>query len=284
MTGFGNVKAYVDAILGGAEHFCSFRKVPSQATTAGWWADLSMAAGNPLPNYYASAPLAAATLDGMRGIFHGVAQAPASKFLTQIGVVTPTAGLVGQYRLMDYLLYYPFVDGDETDTQLMDNTVTLPRYEDGEGVQVMAVAVAPTTGGGTFTFDYINQDGNLVTSPVQGCSSASAGISSIVTSSPAVANTNGPFLKLANGDTGVRSIQSVQMIVANGGLMALVLVRPIADTVVREVNTMKEVVYVSSRPGPPRILDGAYLNFIVLCAASIAAGTLTGFAKFAWRA
>jgi len=283
VTGFANVRVYVDAILGGREHFCSFRKIPSQATTAGWWADLSMAAGNPLPNYYASEPLVAATLDGMRGIWHGVDQAPAQKHLTQIGVVTPTAGMVGQYMLMDYLLYYPFIDGDDADTQPLDNTVTLPRYADGEGVMAMAVAVAPTTGGGTFTFDYINQAGVAKTSPVQGCSTSVSNIATLITSQPAVANGCGPFLKLADGDTGIRSIQSVQMVALNGGLMALVLVRPLADTAIREINTTKEVVYVSRRPGPPRILDGAYLNMIVNCAGSIAAGQLAGFAKFAWN-
>lgn len=281
-VGFGNVKAYVDAHLEGRTHFCSFRKVPSQATVAGWWADLSMAAGNPPPNYYASSPLVAATLDGFRGVFHGDAKAPSTKHLTELGLVTPTAGLVGQYMLLDYLLYYPFVDCDDGDTQVMDNTATLPRYTDGAGVQVMAVAVAPTTGGGSFTFDYVNQDGLAKTSPVQGCSTTAASIASIITSQPNVANSGWPFLPLASGDTGVRSITSVQFSVLNGGLMALVLVKPLADSVVREINTMREVSFVNGRAGSPRVVDGAYLNFIMNCAGSIAAGQLAGFGRFAW--
>lgn len=284
MTGFGNVKAYVDAVNGGRAHFCSIRKVPSQASVAGWWVDLSMAAGNPLPNYYASAPLVAATLDGFRGVFHGADKAPATKHLTGLGLVTPTAGLVGQYTLLDYLLYYPFVDGDDADVQVMDNTVALPRYADGEGVQVMAVAVAPTTGNGVFTFDYVNQDGVPKTSPPQGCSTTAANIASLVTSQPAVANGIGPFLQLAGGDTGVRAITSVQFSVLNGGLIALVLVKPLADAAVREINTTAEVSYVNRRPGPPRVHDGAYLNFIMNCAATVAAGTLAGFGTFTWSA
>lgn len=283
MPGFRNVRALADADAAGRTHFCSFRKVPSQATVAGWWADLSMAAGNPPPNYYASAPAVAATLDGLRGIFHGTDKAPGHKYITDLGLVTPTAALVGQYILADYLMYYPFVDGDDADTQVMDNTVTLPRYADGAGVMVMAVAVAPTTGGGRFSFTYINQDGIERTSPLQVCSTTGANIASLVTSQQAVANAvAGPFLTLASGDTGVRSIVSVTMSVLNGGLMALVLVKPLLDAAIREINTTAELQCIRTRPVLPRIVDGAYLGLIVNCAGTIAAGTLAGFARFAW--
>ena len=42
---------------------------------------------------------------------------------------------------------------------LLDNSVTLPRYTDGDGVQVIAVSVAGRTGGQSFSFSYTNQDG-----------------------------------------------------------------------------------------------------------------------------
>lgn len=241
-----------------------------------------MASGNPPPNYYASAPLEAATLDGFRGLFHGDAKSPGSKHLTQFGLVTPTAALVGRYMLLDYLLYYPFVDGDDSDVQTMTNNVALPRYADGEGVMVMAVAVAPTTGSGIFTFDYIDQDGNPKTSPAQSCATSAASIANIATSQQAVAGMNGPFLRLVSESRGVRSITSVQFSVLNGGLVALVLVKPLIDTAVREVNTMKEVEFVRERMFMPRVYDGAYLNLICNCAGSVAAGTLTGFASFVW--
>lgn len=282
MSGFSNVRAYVDAINGGRSSTCSIRKVPSQATTASWWADLSMAAGNPKPNYYASAPLVAATLAGLDGIYHGTDKSPEQLYLTEWMLTTPTAGLVGQYRLLDYLLYYPFVDLDDGDPQMMDNTATLPRYADGDGVQVMMVAAAPTTGGGQFTFDYINQDGAANTSPVQFCSIAAANIASLVTSQPATASNGAPFLRLASGDSGVRQITSVTNSVLNGGLAALVLVKPLASHVIREVNTPSEINYVSQVPGCPRIYDGAYLGMIMQCAATIAAGTLAGRMNFAW--
>lgn len=284
MAGFLSVGAAADAYDAGRTHFCSLRKVPSQATVAGWWADLSMAAGNPPPNYYAAAPLIAKRLDPYDGIFHGADPSPATKHLHRLGLMTPTAAMVGQYRLLDYLLYYPFVDADSTDAQALDNTTALARYTDGAGVQVMAVAVTPSTGSGTFTFDYVNQDGNAATSPVQSCSTTAANIASIVTSQQAVAGMpGGPFLKLASGDTGVRSITSVTFVVPNGGLISLVLVRPIVDIAIREINTMAELLTIQHRP-MPTVAGDAYLGLIANVAGSIAAGTLTGYAQFIWSA
>jgi hypothetical protein len=282
MPGFFSVANYAAAEAGGRTHFCSLRKVPSQASVAGNWVDLSMSAGNPKPQYYASAPLKAAVLDPFDGVFHGDNKAPASKHLTHLGLMTPTAALVGQYKLMDYVLYYPFVDGDSLDEQLMDNTVTLPRYADGDGVMVMAVASAPTTGGGQFTFNYTNHSGALRTSPVINCNTTPCGIATLATSEQAQASGGTVLLPLLNGCRGVQRIESVTFTTPSGGLLALVLVRPLRDIAIREINTMAEIEAVTQRPGAPQVLDGAYLNFIHNCAGTVAAGQLAGYAKFAW--
>lgn len=278
--GFASIRAYADAFENGRTSFCSFRKVPSQATTTGHWADLTMAAGNPPPQYYANSPLVASVLDGQRGIFHGDAKSPATKHLAEIGLVTPTAGLVGEYLLADVLLYYPFVDLDDADTQVMDNTITLPRYTDGVGVEAILVAVAPTTGGGRISMTYIGSDGVERTQSTL-CGPASTPIASVVTSQPAGgASGNGLFMERQS--QGIRSVTSVQMSLLNGGLGALVLVRPLASIYVPEINTMSEVQFVRQRAGAPQIYDGAYLGLFARCTGSIAAGSLAGFARFAW--
>ena len=246
------------------------------------WADLSMASGNPPPQYYASAPLAAATLDGMRGFFHGDSRDPSATFLADWALCSPTAGFVGQFKLLDYLLYYPFVDLDDGDTQTLDNSVTLPRYTDGRGVMAMLVAAAPTVGAGQFSFTYINQDGNESTSPTQFCTTTSSAIASIVTAEQATVAGSGPFLKLASGDTGIRQILTFTNSVLNGGLGSLVLVKPLADHTVLEVSTTHEINFVRERVPMPRIYDGAYLNAIVRCSATIAAGQLTSRLTFVW--
>jgi len=274
-------REYVDAMQDGRLYTSHFRKVPGLASTALWWADVGMAAGNPPPNYYASDPLVAATLDKWKGLFHGDDKDPSEEYLVEMMLTTPTANMVGVYRLMDYLLYYPFVDLDDTDSQSMDNTTTLPRYADGAGVRVMLVAQSPTTGAGTFTFTYVNQDGVEHTSPTNYLTTTGAGMGQLITTENATGNM-GPFLILAEGDTGVRSIVSFTVIVPNGGLGALVLVKPLADMVISEINTPAELTFPNMRPGPPRVLDGAFLSFICCPAGSIAAGLLTGRLVFGW--
>lgn len=282
MAGFRSVGAFADAYEEGRVHTCSIRKVPSQASLANWWVDLSMASGNPKPQYYFAAPLEAQTLDGYTGIFHGADKAPAAMYLAALGLMTQSAVMVGRYMLLDYVLYYTGIDGDDADPQVLDNTTALPRYSDGAGLQVMAVFIAPSLGGGAFVFEYVNQDGVTHTSPVQVCSTTAGNIASLATAQPALAGTpGGPFLLLASGDTGVRQVNSVTFTAASGGLLALVLVKPLADLAIREINTAAEFACVRNRP-LPKIEDGAYLNLICAPAGSVAAAVLSGYATFVW--
>lgn len=282
MAGFRAVGAFADAYGEGRVHTCSLRKVPSQASVANWWCDLSMASGNPRPQYYFAAPLAAQVLDGYAGIFHGADKAPATMHLASLGLMTQTAAMVGRYMLLDYVLYYTGIDGDDSAPQVLDNTTTLPRHTDGAGLQAMAVFIAPSVGGGIFTFEYVNQDGVTRTSPTQVCSTTAGSIASVATAQPAVAGApGGPFLNLASGDTGVRQLNSVTFTAASGGLLALVLVKPLADLAIREINTAAEFACVRNRP-LPKIEDGAYLNLICAPAGSVAAAVLSGYATFVW--
>jgi hypothetical protein len=284
MASFNNIREYVSAINGGAFVTSSFRKVPSQDSVAGWWTDLSMAAGNPIPNYYASNPLAAALLSDNEGIFHGMARVGYTTYLTELMAMTATANMAGTYRLLDYLLYYPFVDLDDTGLQTMNNSLySLTRYTDGSGVMAMMVCVAPTTGGGRFTFNYIDQDGNPQTSPINYYSISAANIASIVTSEPGQATSGGPYLRLASGSTGIRRIIDFQNIVSNGGLGSIVLVKPLVDVAIMEASTASELSMVNMKCGLPIIQDGAYLNFICNTIGTIKSGLLTGRVNFTWK-
>ena len=282
MAGFRHVASFARSWDEGRASSASVRKVPADASTARRWVDLSRAAGNPKPNYYASSPLVAAVLDGIDGINHGTDKSPQTMHLAEWALATPTAGLVGTYQLLDYCLYYPFVDLDDLDVQTMTNTVTLPRYTDGDGVMAMVVCSNNTIGGGSFTFDYVNQNGDAKTSPTQFCDTTSSPPSSLVTSAPGTVAGVGQFLKLASGDTGIRSVTSWTNLVSNGGLASLVLVKPLASHVISEINTESRLSFVREYPGAPRIVDGAYLGMIMQCAATVAAGTLAGRLAFTW--
>jgi len=278
--GFNGARDLALAEQDGRTHFCSFRKVPSQASTALGWVDLSMAAGNPLPQYYAASPLEAARLEGMRGIFHGDDKAPSTMHLTDWNVVTPTANCVGRLKALRYGLYYPFIDGDSLDQQDLTNDVA-PLNPPPQGWKVMIVAVAPTAGGGSLTFKYM-RNGVEKTSPVIALNTAVVNIASIATGDPAVAAGGMPFARLDNGDEGVDTLTSVTFVAPSGGLFAFVLVDPLADIATREINTPAEKNFVQAHPGAPRIYDDDYINFIGNCTGSVAAGIFAGFCKFAW--
>lgn len=230
--GVNSVKQVIDAETDGASRRYQWRKVPSQVTTAGYWFDLSLSPGNPVPKYWFDAtPLIAKSIsqstDG--GIYHGQDTAPKQQFLRMTTAMSSSAtGLPLPLILCDFLLYYPSVDDSLLDEQLLDNTITLPRYTDGKGVQVIAVTVAGRTGGQSFYFTYTNSDGvsGRISQTVQ--QNAISAIGTITTSSLSTLLQSGnPFIGLQSGDTGVRSIESVTMLGVDVGLFSLILVKPI---------------------------------------------------------
>ena len=111
-AGFRNIRSFVDAQETGAYDISVFRKLPSQATVAGDWVDLSMSSGTPVPNYYASSPLIAETLESHKGIFPGSPCAPSKRVLKKIVMSAGPSGNIfpSTWFLLDYLLYYPFID------------------------------------------------------------------------------------------------------------------------------------------------------------------------------
>jgi len=243
-----------------------------------------MFGGGPPANYYATTPLEASVLDGTRGIYHGDDKSPSQKFIAGLNVIG-TGSFVGPIMLMDYLLYYPFVDCDDLSTQTLTNTVTLPRYESGDGVLVMAVCVSAGVGSGQFTFEYVNSRGETKTSPLIYCSNTAPLLSNIVCTAAisAVSSTPGIFCRLADGDTGVRQINSITFASAQGGLIALVLVKPLVSAVIREAGTANETKYIQQAAPLVRVLDGAFLGICGYFPTGLVANfTLSGAMDFIW--
>jgi len=280
--GFRSVKKYAEAWDAGRSFTSHFRKAYN-TTTAGWF-DTSMTGGGPVAQYYASDPLVAARLTGSRGIYAGDDKAPSKKYLTAISAVMTNANVVGMVRMCDYLLYYPFIDAETIDAQTLDNTTTLSRYTDGNGVMVMGVFLTASQPlGGQFTFEYVNQDGVTKTSPVVSCSVFGSAIATgtIITGIRNVVG-NGPFLPLAGGDSGVRQINSITFSSPNGGLISLVLVRPLVDLPMREANVEIEREVITQGYGPIEVKDGAYLNLLQFTEVSAGAAFTTGKLQFIW--
>lgn len=280
MTANG-IKQLVDAEIEGAVRRYMWRKVPSQATTAGYWFDLSLSPGNPMPKFWSDAtPLTAKviaqSLDG--GIWHGPNTAPKNQYLRMTTAMSSSGtGLPLPLILCDYLLYYPTVDSSVTDPQIMDNTVTIPRYTDGKGVQMIAVSIAGNTGGQDFYVTYTNSDGvaGRVSQTVR--QNAITAVGTIVTSSLSTLGQSGnPFIGLQSGDSGVRSIESVTMLGADVGIFGLILVRPLATTQIREQTAPVEKDHFLESSVVPEIKDDAFLGWLTCPRGSLSGVTLFG--------
>lgn len=281
--GFTSVGELVDAVQNGSHQMSSFRKNYGQATTAGIWFDLSMSPGSPVNNFYASTPLEAAALSAREGIYHGENVTPGTKHLFKT-ILRSSSGtpLPLSMMLLDYVLYYPFIDMDSTDVQDFDNTVTIPRYATGDGVRAFLVAQGTYVGGQSFSISYTNQDGvSGRTSPTVASNTATS-TGSLIGSGPNSLNF-GPFIPLQSGDRGIRSVESITFSAANGGIAALVLCKPIAQTIIREVTAPVEKEYSNDAALYPRIQDGAYLNFIGMPNGSMSGVSIDGIAEFAWK-
>lgn len=286
MAGLKSIGEVINCELEGRVRNYIWRKTPSQATTSGIWFDVSMSPGKPEPKYWFDAtPLTAKAIyqssDG--GLYHGPNVSPSEKYLRGITTMAnASTALPMNAILCDYLLYYPTTDDGTTDEQVMDNTVTLPRYTDGLGVQILAVTVGPRTGGQSFTIKYTNSDGvaNRITSAV--IQNTSTVLGSITGSNTATINASNPFIGLQGEDKGVRSIESVTMLGADVGLMSLILVKPLVQTCFREITVPYEKDFLIPTSDLIRIYDNAFLSFICLPLGTLAATTLRGDLKVIW--
>ncbi len=238
--------------------------VPAHGT-AGLFIDLNQSAGIPKYNPFAGSALTATPLTGAGnfGIYAGNFISGRSKHLISMQLLQTTVanGPPDYAYLLDYLTFYPLIDADDPTEQLMDNTQPLPRYSDGK---VVIIVQAPMAASAPMTINYTNQDGvsgrtsthTLVTGIVIGALATGVG-------SSGATNAANPFFPLANGDTGVRSIESVTMGGSAGGFLCAAIVRPIAQIADYESNVPTEKTFPIFGMYPPEILDGACLNFIV---------------------
>lgn len=287
----------------GKSYYTTFRKVPPIASVQGNWVDLSMASGNPKPNYYIGAERMATRLNistdpsstsSAKGIYSGGNVSPDVKHLHKIGLTAVNAGFVPcTITLCDYLLCYPTIDMDNDSEQLLLNYAAgvetpttspdahvLPRYTDGVGVKAFLVAFTPYIGGPTFSIKYTNTDNETKYSAGM-VTNTSTYIATIVHAG-LTAGVRGPFIDLAPGDIGIKNIQSITFNSACGGLGVLVLVKPLATLQIREITTWCEFDLLLNKAGLPRVYDGAYLGMLCMPNGSVAGQFITGDLTFIW--
>jgi hypothetical protein len=242
----------------------SFGKRAYTPTGSGVWYSLWLGFGVPAANRTLPASTPGQTyVNGDGGIVFPNTS-PQRKFLTTFASVSnnnATTMLYDRLAAVGNIALTP--SGSKT-----INSLALPRYADGEGVQVWLEVTTTATGSGNVTLSsYTNQAG--VAGRVgyaMAWPSASNGFATLL----------GP-LPLATGDTGVRSVQSITTASSTAGVVSLVLLRPLAYSTDR-FNTWQEKDTVLQFPS---IYDGATLGLASVVSAVVSTA-INGQAGIAW--
>jgi hypothetical protein len=246
--------------------------------TAGRWYDLSSLTGTPIANAWTGTALNAQVPNETTGfgLFHGGNVTPDFKNLLNIGAVSAVVTAVpSTLMLVDLCMYYPGINMNTAVAQTLVNGSALTRYTTGAGLR--AALVIQTTTGTTahnIAISYTNQAGTAGrVLPVTVAGTVSA-IPSHITHSGTAANNYAPFLPLASGDTGIRSVQSLTLSAASlTGTAALCLYKPIMEIPITTASVYAERDLLNQLPSLPKIEDGACLTWLLFAGNNVAAST-----------
>ena len=262
------------------------------AQTAGMWYSLQRGGGNPSADTilgtgtnlaFQALSDAVATAGGIR---HG-GDVGGFKHLLNAAAQTAAATTAPcVLMLVDLLGFYPITTVTTTGAQTLNNTVTLPRYTDGAGVQAF---LTPSTVMGAATpnlsINYTNSAGvaGKATPATLPIGNSAAAVTSIVYSGTG-AGKFGPFMPLAAGDAGIRSVQSVTLSASYvSGVLNLVLAKPLLTLPITTLGVTAERDLVNQFMAMPKIYDGACLAWIMLAgAATPVASPISGHLEFGW--
>jgi hypothetical protein len=191
----------------------------------------------------------------------------------------------GLLMLVDLQGYWPGISTDTTDEQTLSGTPTL-RYNNGEGLKLYPV-VTTATGAGTpsLSISYTNQSSTSGRSLSQTLAMiASATIGTLYHANPATANQgSGPFLPLANGDTGVQNVANVTFSAATAGNIALCLAKPLLTVPIGVIHQLVERDFVNQLTSLPRVYNGACLTWLYYTGAAAVVDTnVFGTLEMVW--
>jgi len=275
-------------------------KLITPADTAGGWRSHMGMAGNPAPTTFPGASLAwvgcdDASGDGttMFGIQHGGNVSPATKHILNVGCsMVAAAGAPWQLKLVDLQGYYKLSGTDVTGagSRTLTGTPSM-RYTNGEGCQAFfVVGTAPTGGGPNLTASsYTNSASTsgraFAGSPTMGA--AADAYAGRIPHSGNAAGRYGPFLPLAAGDTGVKSIESFTFsggtAYTGSGVLALCIARPLLDISIPVTGMWSERDLLNQLPSLPQVKDGACLMWLMFSTGATTTNSPFTFAlDFGW--
>jgi hypothetical protein len=162
----------------------------------------------------------------------------AQKYVSRVCFMPPSGTNVGisEYILVDVCLFYPFIDGDGG-SQAMIGSTAVNRYARpagggyGDGCRIMVVSQGAGIGTSDVEITYTNSAGTGLRTAYATLNFAVNPGSLASCKAPAAVYTYpcGPFVKLQDGDSGVQSIQNVNVLSGAGGIAAFVIVKPLVQ-------------------------------------------------------
>lgn len=296
MSGFSSQDDMINAMsVLGQSYRSDWQKstFATTAHTAGLWYSLFRGGGNPGADTILGTGTNLAfqaltdTTANATGIRHG-GDVGGYKVLLNAAAQTAAATTAPcVLMLVDLLGFYPVTSVTTTGAQTLNNTVTLPRYTNGAGVQAF---ITPSTvmGAGTpnITLGYTNSAGTAgrATPATLPIGNTAAAVTSIVYSGTG-AGKYGPFVPQAAGDAGIRSVQSINLSATyTSGVLNLVLCKPLITLPITTLGVTAERDLVNQIASMPKIYDGACLAWLMLAgAATPVASPISGHLEFGWN-
>jgi hypothetical protein len=177
------------------------------------------------------------------------------------------------FMLVDKLAQYTISSVTTTGAQNFTGAAAWPRYADGKGVRAYLVpSVVMGAGTPTATLSYTNPAstaGRLTPStPSLPVITTTSPVGSIPYSGTGVGK-YGPFLPLAAGDPGIKSVESINFSATMvSGCMNLVICKPLITIPVTTVGVAGERDFLNQLPSFPRVYDGANLQWLMYAGAA----------------
>lgn len=257
-------------VLGQKDEF-AWHKIGGTAEAAGVWQTLWTSAGcpgAPTSALHAATPGAALTSipgGAVEGSLYYANQLTATKHIITAAITATQDAVLMIYDRLYGCQFSLAAAGAQNINPTA--SIALPRYADGRGVEAW-VEIVTTTGSPTITAtSYTNEAGT----------GARAGTISLA-ATPVIGSMY--QMRLAAGDLGVRSVQTVTVGTNTASTANLILLRPLAF-IPAPANNLVEVDFINKSHALDRVYDGATLGFAYLASATTAA-TFHGHIRLAW--
>ena len=213
------------------------------------------------------------------GLYTGGNVSPSIKNVLNIAAYSGAAtSAPAVLMLVDQVAMFTVSSVTTTGAQNFTGTQTLPRYATGAGLQAFIVpSVVMGAGTPTIQLGYTNAAGTASrltpASPSLPIATTTSPVGSIIYSGTG-AGKYGPFMPLQAGDTGIRSIQSINLSATmTSGSLVVILCKPLFTLPLTTVGVASERDLVNQLPSMPQIVDGANLQWLMYAGAATPVNT-----------